>query len=174
MMPTGSVISSVEYVKWLCCRILDLGINIIMRRIPLLIIIALLVWAGQASAERLAVGVDKANIRSGPGTNHDVLWSVGQYYPVNVLKKSGEWCKIRDFEGDDGWIYRSLLKKIPTVIVKMPLVNVRQGPGTDTKILFQAEKGVSFKRLGKKGGWFKIQHADGEVGWIHKSLVWGY
>jgi len=145
-----------------------------MRRIPLFVMLAILLWTGQAGAKRLAVNVGQANVRSGPGTNHDIMWSVGKYYPLDVLKESGSWYKVRDFEDDEGWIHRSLLKKIPAVTVKAPLVNVRQGPGTTFRVLLQAEKGVSFKRLEKKGSWFKVQHQDGEVGWIHQSLVWGY
>lgn len=145
-----------------------------MRRFILFVILCLMLCAGEAAAKRLAVSVDKANMRSGPGTNHEILWSAGKYYPVDTLKKSGSWYKIRDFEGDEAWIHASLLKKIPAVIVKAPLVNVRENPGTGFRILFQAEKGVSFKRVAKKGSWFKVKHADGEVGWIHKSLVWGH
>jgi SH3-like domain-containing protein len=145
-----------------------------MKRIALFVGILILLSAGQATAKRLAVSVGKANVRSGPGTKHDILWSVGKYYPLDVLKESGNWYKVRDFEDDEGWIHGSLLKKIPSVTVKAPLVNVRKGPGTTHKVLFQAERGVSFKRLAKKGGWFKVQHPDGEIGWIHQSLVWGY
>ncbi|MDY6839457.1 MAG: SH3 domain-containing protein [Thermodesulfobacteriota bacterium] len=145
-----------------------------MRRIPFFVVLAIVLWTGQASAKRLAVNVGKANVRSGPGTNHDIMWSVGKYYPLDVLKKSGSWYKVRDFEDDEGWIHRSLVEKIPAVTVKAPLVNVREGPGTTFRVLLQAEKGVSFKRLDRKGTWFKVQHQDGEVGWIHQSLVWGY
>jgi SH3-like domain-containing protein len=145
-----------------------------MKKIVLLVMLCVTLCAGEAAARRLAVSVSKANMRSGPGTKHEILWSVGKYYPVDTLKKSGSWYKIRDFEGDEAWIHESLLKKIPAIIVKAPLVNVREKPSTDSRILFQAEKGVSFKRLGKMGDWFKVRHADGDIGWIHKSLVWGY
>lgn len=137
-------------------------------------LLALVLCAGTASAKRLSVAVDKANVRSGPGTNNEILWSVGKYYPVDIIKKSGNWYKIRDFEGDIGWIYRTLLKKIPAVIIKGDRVNVRKGSGTSFKILFQAEKGVSFKLLKRKKKWLKVKHADGDVGWLHKNLVWGY
>lgn len=133
----------------------------------------LFLMSGEALAQRLAVVVDKANIRSGPGQNHEVLWSVGKYYPVNTIQKSGNWYKIRDFEDDRGWIHNSLLKEIPAVIVKVPLANVREAAGTKARLLFHAEKGVSFKRLAVKGNWIKVQHADSEIGWIHKSLIWG-
>jgi len=135
-------------------------------------VLCLLVLTGEATARRLAVSVKRANIRSGPGTNHDIVWSVGMYYPFDVLKKSGRWYKIRDFEGVVGWMHGSLLRQIPAVIAKVLLANVREKPGTRFRILLQAEKGVCFKRLGQKGKWLKVQHADGEVGWIHKSLVW--
>jgi len=120
-----------------------------MKRIALFVGILILLSAGQATAKRLAVSVGKANVRSGPGTKHDILWSVGKYYPLDVLKESGNWYKVRDFEDDEGWIHGSLLKEIPSVTVKAPLVNVRKGPGTTHKVLFQAEKGVSFKRRAK-------------------------
>jgi SH3-like domain-containing protein len=131
-------------------------------------------FVGTASAKRLTVSADRANVRSGPGTNQEILWSVGKYYPVDIVKSSGKWHQIRDFEGDTGWIHGSLLKNIPAVIVKGNIVNVRKGPGKEFKVLFQAEKGVSFRLLERQKAWFKVQHADGEVGWIHKSLLWGH
>jgi len=145
-----------------------------MKKILPITLLALVLCAGTASAKRLSVAADKANVRSGPGTANEILWSVGKYYPVDTIKKSGNWYQVRDFEGDTGWIYRKLLKKIPSVIVKSARVNVREGPGTSFRILFQAEKGVSFKLLKRKKKWFKVKHADGDVGWLHKNLVWGY
>jgi len=133
-----------------------------------------MLWAAAASAKRLSVAVTEANVRAGPGMSHEILWTAEKYYPVDTLKRSGNWYKIRDFERDIGWIHRSLLKKIPAVIVKGALVNVREGPGTRFRVLLQAERGASFKLLRKKGKWFKVKHADGEVGWIHKNLLWGY
>lgn len=145
-----------------------------MKRIFLFTLLVLMLFVGTASAERLSVAASKVNVRSGPGTSHEILWSVGKYYPVDIIKKSGNWYRIRDFEGDTGWIFRSLLKKIPAVIVKGTIVNVREGPGTNYRVLFQAEKGVSFKLLNRKKRWLRVRHADGEVGWIHESLVWGH
>ncbi|OEU45959.1 MAG: hypothetical protein BBJ60_03725 [Desulfobacterales bacterium S7086C20] len=145
-----------------------------IKRTVLFSVLFALLLAVQAMAAQLAVKVDRANIRSGPGTDNEILWSVGKYYPLDVIKKSGNWYKTRDFENDVGWIFHTLIEKIPTVIVKVPLVNIRKGPGTNFRALFQAEKGVSFKLLSEQGKWFKIKHADGEIGWIHRSMVWGY
>ena len=125
-----------------------------------------------AWAERLSVSNPIANIRSGPGNNYDILWQVEKYHPLLILEKSGNWYHFRDFEGDSGWIHRSLLSNTPTVITKSETCNIREGPGTSSKIVFTVGKGIPFKIIEKKENWIHIQHADGDQGWIHKSLVW--
>lgn len=124
------------------------------------------------SAQRMTVDVSTANIRSGPGTNYDVLWKVERHHPVEVIRKSGDWYYFRDFEGDKGWVYDDLIRKMDSVIVIKDKCNVRSGPGTNHDIVFTVERGVPFKVLDRKGNWIHIQHADGDKGWIHKMLVW--
>jgi len=128
--------------------------------------------AGAASAERLAVSAPVANIRSGPGTSHTLLWKVEKYFPIRVIEKSGEWYHFEDFEGDKGWVHESLVSKISTVVTKNDACNIRSGPGTNHQIIFTVEKGIPFKVLERQGSWIHIEHADGDKGWIHKSLVW--
>jgi SH3-like domain-containing protein len=137
-----------------------------------IIMILLVLLSSVSYAERLAVSVSVANIRSGPGKNYDVLWEIEKYHPLNVFKKSGKWCHFRDFEGDEGWIHESLIRKIPSIITKKEKCNIRSGPGTGFAVLFSVEKGIPFKVIKRKGSWIYIQHADGDKGWIHKSLVW--
>ena len=132
----------------------------------------LLVWGSAASAERLAVTVSIANIRSGPGRAYGILWAAEKYYPLDVFQKSGQWYHFRDFEGDEGWINKTLLGKFPSIITKTENCNIRSGPDTSFEILFEVEKGIPFKVLERKGSWIQIQHADGDQGWIHESLVW--
>ena len=127
---------------------------------------------GVALAERYAVSVPKANIRSGPGMKHDKMWEVWKHYPLDVQKKTGSWYYFRDFEGDAGWIHKSLLSKTPTIITKKKKCNVRSGPGTNHKVLFSIGRGISFQVIEKKGNWIHIAHSDGDKGWIHKYLVW--
>ncbi len=132
----------------------------------------IVIFSSIAFAERLTIISSIANIRSGPGTGYDILWKVGKYHPILVLKKSGNWYHFQDFEGDKGWLHNSLVRNIPSVITNKVKCNVRSGPGTKFKILFTTEEGVPFKVLKRKGNWIHIQHADGDKGWIHKSLVW--
>lgn len=129
--------------------------------------------AGTAlSAERMTVNADKANIRSEPSVKSQLLWQAERYYPVLVMERRGAWCRIKDFEGDQGWIHSSLLDKTPAVIVRVKDCNVRSGPSTSSDILFSVGRGIPFKVLQKKGDWFQVQHADGDKGWIYKPLLW--
>jgi len=139
---------------------------------PIIILLLIIVFAGVANAERLAVSAPVANIRSGPGTGHNVLWKVEQYFPILVIEKSGEWYRFEDFEGDKGWVHQSLVGKIPSVITRNDTSNIRSGPGTTHQVLFSVEKGIPFKTLKRENNWIQIEHADGDKGWIHKSLVW--
>ncbi|MBN2333066.1 MAG: SH3 domain-containing protein [Deltaproteobacteria bacterium] len=123
-------------------------------------------------AERLSVTVPKANIRSGPGSEYDIIWQVGYYYPLQVVKKSGSWCQFSDYEGDTGWINRQLISSTPTVITVKDKCNIRSGPGTGNQVVFTADRGVAFKIIAKKDTWIKVQHPDGDLGWIYQSLVW--
>ena len=129
-------------------------------------------FSATALAERLAVSAPVANIRSGPGTGHKVLWKVEKFFPLLVIDKSGEWYQFKDFEDDRGWVHQSLVDKTPTVITRNDKCNIRSGPGTSHKILFTVEKGIPFKVLKREGSWIHIEHSDGDRGWIHKALVW--
>lgn len=124
------------------------------------------------ASERLSVRSSVANLRGGAGTKYEVLWQVEKYHPVLVINKKKDWYEIKDFAGDMAWIHNSLLGKTDTVISIKSRCNVRSKPDTSSDIILRAERGVPFKVLGRKGDWINIEHADGEVGWIFKKLVW--
>lgn len=143
-----------------------------MRRYISIITITLVFFSSVASAQRLAVIANVANIRSGPGTKYEILWQVEKFHPILVISKTGSWYRFRDFEGDEGWIHASLVGDTPSVITKGEKCNVRSGPGTGYKVLFAVEKGIPFAVLQRKKKWVYVRHADGDKGWIHESLLW--
>ena len=131
-----------------------------------------ILFSNIALAERLAVSSSVANIRTGPGENYSILWKVGKYYPVLIMERSGDWFKIRNYEGHEGWIDSSLVGNIATVITKTAKCNIRSAPSTFESKLVTVNKGVPFKVIRDKGEWLNIKHSGGLIGWIHKSLVW--
>jgi SH3-like domain-containing protein len=135
--------------------------------------VAMMMMVGPGfAAERMVVKSSIANLRSGPGSKYEVLWQVEKFHPILVIEKKGNWYKIKDFEGDMAWIHKSLLGNINGVITTKAKCNVRSKPDKNSKILFTVERGVPFKVLKRSGNWIRIEHADGEIGWIYKSLVW--
>ena len=121
----------------------------------------------------VSVGTKKANCREGPGSKHSVRYNFAYGYPLQVLEKSGDWVRVKDWEGDGGWMHVSQLSTERFVIVRPKEVNVRSGPGTENKIVFKAEHGVVLKLLGTLKDWLKVKHEDGDEGWIAANLVWG-
>ncbi|NOX33638.1 MAG: SH3 domain-containing protein [Deltaproteobacteria bacterium] len=149
-----------------------LNIEVIIKIITAIMVASLIIPGFVFAQERLSVTAGIANMRSGPGTKYDVLWQVEQYHPVIVIEKKGNWYKIKDFENDEAWVHKSLLGKVQGVITIKDKCNVRSRPSTKSSVVFTVERGVPFKVLSRKGNWIKIEHADGDVGWIYKTLVW--
>lgn len=124
------------------------------------------------AAQRMSIKVGLANVRSEPGTKSEIVWQVTKYHPFQIIKKKGDWYKVKDFEGDNGWVYKSLLSRTATVITTVENCNVRSDPGTKNRILFIVDREVPLKVLKRQGRWLRIVHEDGDKGWIHASLVW--
>lgn len=138
----------------------------------LLGILLLLAAAGSAGAERRVVTAPIGNVRSGPGLDYAVVWQIERFHPLEVIECQGHWCLFEDFEGDRAWIHDSLLGRVDAVITVRRRCNVRQGPGTDHPVVFRVGQGVPFKVLERRKHWLRVEHADGDRGWIARSLVW--
>lgn len=143
-----------------------------MRWMAVILGVTMLMGPVAYAAERMAVSANDANIRSGPGPNQDVLWKVEKYYPLDVIETSGVWLRFKDYEGDSGWIHKSLVDKTPTVVTKQNGCQLRAGPGTEQPVLIKIDKGIPFKVLKREGRWIQVEHADGDKGWLHDSVVW--
>lgn len=138
----------------------------------LCILITGLMLTPAAFAERLSVKGNVANIRSGPGTNYEVIWQAEKNYPIEVIQTQGDWILFKDYENDKGWVSKGLTGTTKCVIVKNPTVNVRSGASTSNPIVFKAQKGTPFEVIKTQGDWYQIKHSDGDTGWISKSVVW--
>ncbi|MGD9948779.1 MAG: SH3 domain-containing protein [Desulfobulbus sp.] len=143
----------------------------LLKKGSLILVGALLFCSSGYAAQYLSVARDGINIRSGPGTNSDVLFELPMGYPLEVIGREGQWVKVSDYEGDKGYIVDSLLSKTPYVIVKVKECNVRSGPSTSDAVVGNVAKDVIFQKLEQKGDWVKISHPQ-LTGWVHKSLIW--
>lgn len=140
-----------------------------------LIVMSALLAADTAadSARFVRVHADTANIRERPTTRADPVWQAYENDPLQVLGRRGAWLQVRDFEGHEGWISRRLTDRTPTVIVQVPVANLRARPALTSDVTHTADRGVAFVVQRRQGPWLKVGHADGATGWIHSTLVWG-
>lgn len=146
----------------------------LMRLLPIAAAFALPSLASEAAAQRMvSVASKEANLRSGPGTQHDVEWVVDRGFPLQVLSRRGDWLQVRDFENDRAWIHRSLTGTVPHFIVTAKVANVRSEPTTASRVVGKLAYGDLVKTLARTTGWIKIQRA-GMRGWVSKKLLWGW
>jgi uncharacterized protein YgiM (DUF1202 family) len=140
-----------------------------------LIVFFLLLSTAAAHAKMVSIAGDLVNMRSGPGKNYPVIWELGKGYPLKVLETKGDWIKVVDYEEDSGWVFKTLVNRNPHLIVKKKIVNIRSGPGTKYKIIRKAQNGVVFQTLKRQDGWVKVRHEEENVvGWVKRSLLWGW
>lgn len=147
--------------------------------ITLLFLLVFVLQTAAAVAEMVSIAGNNVNMRSGPGKKYKVMWKLGSGFPLKVLKRSGSWLRVQDFEGTIGWVSKRVVNKTPHMIVRVnrktkKQINVRSGPGTSNRIVAKAYYGVVFKTLQQKDGWVQVRHEKGVTGWVKKTLLWGY
>ncbi len=60
---------------------------------------------------------------------------------------------------------------VPLVITSR--CNVREGPGTGTRILFTLDPGAAVTGLSYVEGWVRVSATDGRSGWVSRALIGG-
>jgi SH3-like domain-containing protein len=139
------------------------------------VILTVLVLASSAAA--LCVRVSKANLRSGPGKNHEVAWQVYMYMPFEKVGESTDkkWYAVRDCDGDTYWIHRSLVThRYRCAVVRVEKARVRKGPGTRFSTVKDspALKYYTYRIISSKRNWLRLRDEWGDIGWIRKDLLW--
>jgi SH3-like domain-containing protein len=131
--------------------------------------------AGAApAAEFRALGERPAVLYDAPSVKADRLFIASRYYPFEVLVKLDQWTKVRDANGEVAWIENKALGDRQTVMVAVPLADVRAGPGAQSPLVFEAYKQVLLEILEAPAeGWVKVRHRDGQQGFIRTAHVWG-
>ena len=117
---------------------------------------------------------DDINLRIGSSTNYPIILKyVAKNMPVEITDEYERWRKIRDKEGNEGWIYGDLLKGDRfAIIIKNNESNI---------YVFSKPDGVPIGEIGKLNivtikvclkKWCKIKF-DSHKGWINKKNLWG-
>jgi len=123
--------------------------------------------AGYASVNQNGVFV-----RSGPSTEYRIIRSVSRGFPVQVIGQQDNWSNVKDFVGQEGWIYTPLLGLNNSAIVNASKVNLRSGPGINFTVITQADFGTVLQVNNIKGDWYMVTTLGGMEGWLSRDLIW--
>lgn len=130
--------------------------------------------APAAALEFRSVTENAAVLYDAPSAKARKLFIVNQGYPLEVVVMVEGWIKVRDASGDLTWIESKYLGDRRTVMVKVPLAQVRLSASDSAPIVFQAQQNVILDLLEvANGGWLRVKHRDGQTGFIKVDQVWG-
>ena len=134
----------------------------------------LLFFVGAAAAtEYRSVAEQGAILYDAPSLRATKLFVVSRDLPVEVIASDGTWTKVRDSSGGLAWIERKALAEKRTLIVTVPVANVREQTDENSRAVFQAEQGLLLELVETAGAWIRVKHADGSTGYIRLQQVWG-
>ena len=115
-----------------------------------------------------------SNLRIGSSINYPIkLKYVIANTPVEIIDEYKNWRKIKDYEGNEGWLHRSLLKSKRFAIINVPYEEGAQ--------VYDKPKGNVIGKIGKKNivkiekclnDWCYIKYKEYK-GWISKLNLWG-
>ncbi|WP_052360669.1 N-acetylmuramoyl-L-alanine amidase [Oceanobacillus manasiensis] len=133
------------------------------------------------TADEVELTGDEINIRSGPGTEHDVIGSGVSGDTYELLEEQGDWVKIK-LENAEGWVsssFTALIKdeiteasseSVSSLSIPHDNTHIRSEPSTDGEIVGFAEKGDSFDVLDEQKEWIEVTN-DSLTGFISKRLI---
>ena len=120
------------------------------------------------------VGANPVILYDAPSIKGDKLFVVPRGAPLEVVLAYGDWLKVRDVNGEMAWTEAKGLTGKRNVIVRAANLKIRANPDDAAAAVFIADKGVLLEVTETAaGGWIKVRHRDGLVGYVKSTEVWG-
>jgi len=130
-------------------------------------------WSANA-AEFRSIAENGTPMYDAPSVRAKKLFVASRQYPVEVVISIDSWVKVRDQAGDLVWVEKKTLSEKRTVIVTVPVADVKQTANDQAPLVFQAQQGVALDVAElPAGGWVRVRHAEGQSGYVKINQVWG-
>lgn len=122
----------------------------------------------------------RINMRVGPGKDYKVNWLyLKKGLPMEIIQEFDHWRKVRDPEGQEGWIYHSLLSGKRTAIVapwnkgdQSQMINLRESPSDSSNMVAKLEPGVIARINYCEYKWCAVEIKNFE-GFVEQTTLWG-
>lgn len=133
-----------------------------------------IVATGMPVPRWVTVKAERVNVRRGPTLQQDVLWTyVKPGTPVEVIAEYDAWRRIRDANGQTGWVKGAMLDGKRNVMVTGRVNTAILGaPKADAEAVAYAEPGLVAKLIGCTGEWCEIS-SRGYEGYVARDRLWG-
>lgn len=116
----------------------------------------------------------KVNLRAGPGNNYPARLVYNRKgVPLKVVAEFDFWRKVKDIDGEEGWIHKTLLANNNVIWVKTELVSLICDPSSPEAVVLKAEKGVEGEFLKDIKGKYAKVRIGGQKGWVLIDDIWG-
>ena len=120
----------------------------------------------------LSLKKNKVNVRYGPGFESPVKFVYKKInLPIKQIDQKDNWRRIIDLKNNSGWIHRSQLKKINSIIPLEDKVLFKK-PSKFSKPIALIKKGRVLVIQKCEDNWCKIKTAKLN-GWIESNNIWG-
>ena len=120
----------------------------------------------------LSLKKNKVNVRYGPSFESPVKFVYKKInLPIKQIDKKENWRRIIDLKNNSGWIHRSQLKKVNSIIPLKGKILFSK-PSIFSKPLAKIQKGRILVLQKCTGKWCKIK-SEKFKGWIKTDNIWG-
>lgn len=139
-----------------------------------IVLSGILLAAGPVLAlDYLAVAA-AAPMYDAPSQKAKPLFAIARGTPVEVVVNVEGWVKVRDPKGDLAWVEKRHLSDKRTVIVRGDRAQVRAQGDDKALLVFEAAPDVVLDLVEPAvAGWARVQHRDGQQGYVKVSQIWG-
>ena len=146
-----------------------------MRRLLFAFFVGSFLIANFANAlEFKSIGATPVILYDAPSVKGGKLYVAPRGMPVELILTYGTWSKVRDMAGDLSWVESKELVARRNVIVRIANAKVRAMPDEASALVFSADKNVLLELAESiAGGWIKVKHRDGQIGYLKIAEVWG-
>jgi len=122
----------------------------------------------------VSIKVDEAYMREGPSDMHRVKWIYRRKgLPLEVIATFDVWRRVRDMDGEVGWMHMALLTRDRTAVVTSgPAVEVYARDDRTSQVVAQAQPGALGQLLGCGMLTCQVEFTGAE-GWVSRSRLWG-
>lgn len=155
-----------------------------MRGIGVLVTVLAMLTAGQSAFAQssdgarsvprfVSVRASEANVRTGPGERYPVNWKYVQPgVPVEIIAEWDVWRKIRDWEGQEGWIHSALLTIKRRVIVTGDTRTLYRRADAASPPVVLLKPGIVAEVEDCEPAWCRVEVRNYR-GWLRREDIWG-